>query len=70
MVLDATLLNTQHYMVRIKSKVEGCPRGIMVKALDYGIVIRELKIQSRYYVHFRTNILTKGKNPLILPLMD
>ena len=27
MVLDATLLNTQHYKVRIKSKVEGDPKA-------------------------------------------
>ena len=31
----------------------GCPRGVMVKALDCGIVVREFELQSRYYVHFR-----------------
>ena len=31
----------------------GCPRGVMVKAMDYGIVVREFVLQSRYYVHFR-----------------
>ena len=29
----------------------GGPRGIMVKAMDCGIVIREFVFQSRYYVH-------------------
>ena len=45
----------------------GCPRGVMVKAMHCGIVVREFVLQSRYYVHFRANILGKGMNPLILP---
>ena len=47
-----------------------CSRGVMVKALDCGIVISEFERQSRYYVHFRTNTLGKGMNPLILPAMN
>ena len=47
----------------------GGPRGVMVKAMDYGIVVSEFVFQSRYYVHFRTNTLRKGMNPLILPAM-
>ena len=46
-----------------------CPRGVMVKAMDCGIVVREFVLQSRYYVHFRVNTLGKGMNPLILPGM-
>ena len=46
---------------------EECPRGVMVKAMHCGIVVREFVLQSRYYVHFRTNTLGKGMNPLILP---
>ena len=45
----------------------GCPRDVMVKAMDFGIVVREFVLQSRYYVHFRANTLGKGMNPLILP---
>ena len=45
----------------------GCPRGVMVKALNCGIVVGEFVLQSRYYVHFRANTLGKGMNPLILP---
>ena len=45
----------------------GGPRGVMVKAMDCGIVVREFVLQSRYYVHFRANTLGKGMNPLILP---
>ena len=41
----------------------------MVKALDGGIVVSEFELQSRYYVHFRTNTLGKGMNPLILSAM-
>ena len=47
----------------------GCPRGVIVKTMDYGIVVREFVIQSRYYVHFRANTLGKGINPLILTAM-
>ena len=47
----------------------GCPRGVMVKAMDCGIVVREFVLQSRYYVHFRANTLGKGRNLLILPSM-
>ena len=55
-------------MIKILFK-GGCPRGVMVKAMDCGIVVREFVLQSRYYVHFRTNTLGKGMNPLILPAM-
>ena len=47
--------------------LRGCPRGVMVKAMNCGIVVREFVLQSRYYVHFRANPLGKGMNPLILP---
>ena len=47
----------------------GCPCGVMVKAMDCGIVVREFVLQSRHYVHFRANTLWKGMNPLILPAM-
>ena len=48
----------------------GCPRGVMVKAMDREIVVREFVLQSCYYVHFRANTLGKGMNPLILPFMS
>ena len=41
----------------------------MVKAMDCGIVVSEFVFLSSYYVHFRTNTLGKGMNPLILPDM-
>ena len=47
----------------------GCPRGVMVKAMDCRIVVREFVLQSRYYVHFQANTLGKGMNPFILPAM-
>ena len=54
-----------------------CPRGVMVKALNCGIVINEFELQSiitfttvYYYIHFRTNTLGKDMNPLILPVID
>ena len=50
-----------------KLPYEKCPRGVMVKAMNCGIVVREFVLQSRYYVHFRANTLGKGMNPFILP---
>ena len=47
----------------------GCPRGVMVKTMDCGIVVSEFVLQSHYYVHFQANTLGKGMNPLILPAM-
>ncbi len=41
----------------------------LVKAMACGIVASEFELQSRYYVHFLTNTLGKGMNPLILPAM-
>ena len=41
----------------------------MVKVLDYAVVVREFELQLHSYVHFRTNTLGKGMNPLILPAM-
>ena len=46
-----------------------CPRGVMVKAIDCEIVVSDFELQPRYYVHFRTNTLEKGMNPLILSAM-
>ena len=58
-----------HHIVANKTHGGGCPRGVMVKAMDCGIVVREFVLQSRCYVHFRANTLGKGMNPLILPAM-
>ena len=44
----------------------GGPRGVIVKALDCGIVIIEFELQWSHYVPFWTNNLGKGMNPLIL----
>ena len=48
---------------------EGCPSGVIVKAMDCGIVVSEFEFQSHYYVHFRANTLGKGMDLLILPAM-
>ena len=47
-----------------------CSRGAMVKVMDSEIVVSEFELQSRNYVHFRTNTLGKVMNPLILPAMS
>ena len=53
--------------IKLQLRNGGCPRGVMVKAMDCGIVVREFVFQLCYYVHFRENTLGKGMNPLILP---
>ena len=44
--------------VSVSASRVGCPRGVMVKAMDCGIVVCEFVLQSRYYVHFRANTLS------------
>ena len=39
----------------------GSPCGVMVKVNDCRIVVSKFELQSRYYVHFWTNTLRKGK---------
>ena len=41
MVLDASLLNTQHYKVRIKGKVEQSREGVAPSTLHIGVVAIE-----------------------------
>ena len=47
-----------------------CPRGVMVKTLDCGIIVSEFELQSRNCAHFRASTLRKGMNPLILQVID
>ena len=62
-------LNKETKPNQIYNMMWGCPRGVMVKAMDCKIVESEFALQSRYYVHFRANTLGKGMNPPILPAM-
>ena len=66
---DISLYHIYIY-IYIFTKIAGrCPRGVMVKVMDCGIVVSEFVLQSCYYVHFWANTLGKGMNPLILPAM-
>ena len=56
-----------HFLIILILREHPC--GVMVKALDYGIVVSEFKLKSCYYTHFRTNTFEKGMNPLILQTM-
>ena len=46
------------------------PCGVMAKLLDCDIVLSEFDLHSRCYIHFRTNTLGKGMNPLIPTAME
>ena len=43
----------------------GSPCGVIAKVLDSDLKISEFELQSDYYLHFQTNTLGKGMNPLI-----
>ena len=45
----------------------GRPRGVMVKAMDGRIEVRQFVLQSRYCFYFRANTFGKSMNPRILP---
>ena len=45
------------------------PLGVVVNVLNFDIVVSDLKLQSRYYVHFQTNTLKKSINSLISPVI-
>ena len=47
----------------------GYPWEVMVKAVDCGVVVSEFELQLLYYIHFWTNTLGKGMNPIILLAM-
>ena len=69
-VLDWSCADNASFKLIIYLKCEGRgPRGVMVKAMDCGIVVSKSVLQSGYYVHFRANTFGKGMNPLILPAM-
>ena len=57
-------------MATIHLGLRKCPRGVIVKATDCGIVVSEFELPSSYYVHFLSNAIGKGMNPLILPAMS
>ena len=39
--------------------------GIVINRLDCNIIVSKFKLQSHYYVHFRTNTVRKGMKPFI-----
>ena len=46
----------------------GTPHGIVANMLGYDVIASEFKPQSCYFLHFWTNILGKGINPLLSQL--
>ena len=58
--------NKPNFCVTTFNIIDNLFCGVMVKALDFEIVVSEFELQSRYYVHFRTCTLGKGLNLRIL----
>ena len=44
--------------------------GVLVNVMNYDIGVSDLKLHSRYYVHFWTNAFKKGMNSLIPPAIS
>ena len=44
----------------------GSTHGLVASELDYNSIVSELKLQLCYHVHFWTNTLEKGMDPLSL----
>ena len=61
--------NLKYSIIEIGQNTEKSPRGVMVKEMDFGIVVCEFVLQSCYYTHFRANTLGRGMNSLILRAM-
>ena len=54
----------------LRTQCRSC-RSVMAKVLDYELEVSKFKIQSCYYVHFRTWTLGKGIDPLpFFPTLD
>ena len=47
----------------------GTLHDVTAKILDCSLEVNELGLQSRYYIHFWTNVLGKGMNLLFSPAM-
>ena len=58
-ILSHFLLSTKIFLYA----AEGCTRSVMVKAMDFGLVVSEFVLQSRSYVHFRANTLGERYEP-------
>ena len=58
------------YMFFFIIRIGGSSRGVVDNVLDCDIVVSEFELQSRYDVHFRSNIIKKISNLLISQDVD
>ena len=58
------------FLLFLLSFFQEYPHCLMVKELDSEMVVSEFELHSNNYVHFRTNTLGKGMNPLIILVID
>ena len=56
-------------MMMMMMNIKGSPSCVVANVLDCDIVVSEFELQSRYYVHFQTNTLSKGIKLLIIPVV-
>ena len=58
-----TISTPNHTVILIKFSDDSLDQQLMANELVCDIVVSEFELQSRYYVHFRTNILGEGMSP-------
>ena len=52
MAVVVVMVMVKGFVALFSGQVKGCPRGVMVKAMDGEIVVSEFVLQSRHYVPF------------------
>ena len=63
--LGPLFLTYSSYIQSEKQNLEGVPVGVLAKVFDCNLELRKFEIQLFYHIHFLTNTLWKGMNPLI-----
>ena len=57
------LIHNHNHNINDTILIRVCPCGVMVNAVDCGIVVNGFELQSRYYVNFRANTLGEKYKP-------
>ena len=63
------VLSTKKNEFNMNNLFGGCLHGVIVKAINCGVVVTEFELQSHYHLYFRVNTLGKSMNTFILLAM-
>ena len=59
------MFHVEYYSAKHYKPYRKSPHGVMVKILGSGLKVNKFKLQLHFYIHFSTNTLEEGMNPLI-----